>query len=263
MTHQSELDLAYRDELRIWVPALAGFRAENSVCDALAPGSTMAGLKLFAEGNLSKRREKLHAQLESVAEVFEDFEVDVSAYIRDVPSIAYDTTVSDGDRFLTWLERMREPTPRQQDYIACQRARLAVESAARANRRGHRDFQELWTFTRHANVLDSGSDFWVHLNPSRAWSQFKTTALLGDDEAALPADVLFFAAGETIATAVLEPEARMLVEELAANGPVTLEQWAALSRHPNPEELLEVCRDLTRMGVLALGLPVQLTAQAS
>ena len=147
MKDRGQRDLAYREELRRWVPALAGLKATNGVCDALDPGSSPAGLKLFAEGNLSKRREKLHAQLEFVAEAFDDFDDIASAFIRSVPSAAYDTTATDGERFLSWLERCDELRPRQRDYVACQRARLAVEAAARADRRGHLRFQELWGLT--------------------------------------------------------------------------------------------------------------------
>lgn len=251
MTDPSELDLAYRDEIRRWVPALAGFQATTGVCDALAPGSSPIGLKLFAEGNLKKRREKLQAQLESVAEAFDNLEDLVPAFIRNVRPAAYDTTVSDGERFLSWLERTGALTPRQRDYVACQRARLAVEAAARADHPGHRRFQELWSLTPQlAAELDTAPGLRAHLNPVRAWSRFTTTALL-DDDATLPADVLFFAAGEEIRTAVLDPHGRELVEELASCGPCTLDDWASRSRYANREEIVTLCRDLAEMGLVA------------
>ena len=251
MNDLSEPDLAYRDEIRRWVPALAGFQATTGVCDALAPGSSPLGLKLFAEGNLKKRREKLQAQLDFVAEAFDDLEDLVSAYLRNVPPAAYDTTVSDGERFLEWVERTAEPTPRQRDYVACQRARLAVEAAARADRPGHRRFQELWSLTPQlAAELDTAPGLLVCLNPVRAWSRFTTTALL-DDDATLPADVLFFAASEEIRTAVLDPHGRELVEELASCGSCTLDDWATQSQHADREELVTLCRDLTEMGLVA------------
>ena len=251
MTDPSEPDPTYRDELRRWVPDLAGFQVTTGVCDALAPGSSPIGLKLFAEGNLNKRREKLWAQLESVAEAFDDLEDLVSAYVRSVPPVAYDVTVSDCARFLSWLERTGELTPRQRDYVACQQARLTVEAAARAARPGHLCFQKLWSqFPQLPAVLDAPPDLRVYLNPIRAWSQFATTALL-DDDAILPADVLFFAAGEEIRTAVLDPHGRELVEELASCGPCTLDDWASLSRHADREELVTLCRDLAEMGLVA------------
>ena len=251
MTDPSESELTYRDELRHWVPALAGFQPSTGVCDALAPGSSPIGLKLFAEGNLSKRREALRAQLEFVAEVFDDLDELVSAYVRSVPPVAYDVTASDGERFLSWLERTGEQTPRQRDYVACQQARLAVEAAARADRPGHRRFQELWSLTPQlAAELDTAPTLRACLNPVRAWSRFTTTTLL-DDDAALPADVLFFAAGEEIRTAVLDPHGRELVEELASCGPCTLDEWAGRSQHADREELVTLCRDLAEMGLVA------------
>ena len=92
----------------------------------------------------------------------------------------------------------------------------------------------------------------MHLNPSRAWSRFTTLALL-DGDATLPADVLFFAAGETIRTAVLEPRGRALIEELAAWGSCALDEWAALSRHADRDELVAVCNDMAEMGLMAFG----------
>ena len=251
MTDPSESDMAYRDELRRWVPALAGFQATTGVCDALAPGSSPLGLKLFAEGNLSKRREALRAQLEFVAEAFDDLEDLVSAYVRSVPPVAYDVTASDGERFLSWLERTGELTPRQRDYVACQQARLAVEAAARADRRSHLRFQELWSLLPPlAAEWDVPPGVRASLNPIRAWSRFTTTALL-DDDATLPADVLFFAAGEEIRTAVLDPHGRELIEELASRGPCTLDDWAGRSRYADREELVTLCRDLAEMGLVA------------
>lgn len=249
MINRSEPDLTYREELRRWVPALVGLQAVDGVCDALAPGSSSAGLKLFAEGNLSKRREKLQAQLEFVGEAYDNFDDLVSAYVRTVPAPAYET--ADCEEFLSTLERTGARTPRQGDYVACQRARLAVEAAARADRRSHLRFQELWRLTSQlAGKLDKARDLRAHLNPSRAWSRFMTTSLLEDD-ATLPADVLFFAAAEEIRTAVLEPHGRALVEELALCGPCTLHEWASLSMCSGREELVTFCRDLAEMGLVA------------
>lgn len=259
MNASHESALTYRDELRRWVPALAGFQGTTGLCDALAAGSSPIGLKLFAEGNLKKRREALQAQLDFVAAAFDDFEDRVSAYIRSVPPVAYDVTTSDGERFLSWLERTGALTPQQRDYVSCQRARLAVEAAACADRPGHRRFQELWSLTpKLAAELDTAPGLQAHLNPIRAWSRFTTTALL-DDDATLPADVLFFAAGEEIRTAALDPHGRALVEELASCSPRTLEEWAGRSQHADRRELVDLCRELAEMGLVAIGSLLQQT----
>lgn len=251
MTDLSEPDLIYQDELHRWVPALAGFQTINGICDALSPGSSPVGLKLFAEGNLKKRREKLRAQLEFVADVFDDLEDLISAYVRSVPPVAYDMTACDGQRFLRWLERTSTLTPPQRDYVVCQQARLEVEAAARAARSDHLRFQQLWNLTPKLPAeLETALGMLVSLNPVRVWSRLTTTALL-DDDMTLPADVLFFAAGEEIRTAVMDHHGRALVEELALFGPCALDDWAARSRYADREELVALCRDLTEMGLTA------------
>jgi hypothetical protein len=73
-----------------------------------------------------------------------------------------------------------------------------------------------------------------------------------DDDAALPADVLFFVAGEEIRTAVLDHHGRMLVEELASCGSCTLDEWLSASRSANRHELVALCRDLAEMGLIAI-----------
>lgn len=254
MTDLSEPDLTYQDELHRWFPALAGFQTINGICDALSPGSSPLGLKLFAECNLKKRREKLRAQLEFVADAFDDLEDLISAYVRSVPPAAYDTTACDGQRFLWWLERTGALTPPQCDYVVCQQARLEVEATARAARADHLRFQKRWNLTPQlAAELDTALGLLAYLNPVRAWSRFTTTALL-DDDMTLPADVLFFAASEEIRTAVMDGHGRALVEELALCGPCTLDDWAARSGRADREELVALCHDLTEMGLMAFSI---------
>ena len=115
-------------------------------------------MKIFVDGNLEKRFEKLQAQLEFVADGFDRFDDLIADYIRARPSAAYDTGISDGERMLVWLTETKglsqNPTdarnvrgdsnqrrgfridtktlsPEQLDYIACQRARHAIEETAR------------------------------------------------------------------------------------------------------------------------------------
>jgi hypothetical protein len=67
----------------------------------------------------------------------------VRGYLRVRLPLAYDRTVDEAERFLDWVEQARELTPEQHDHIAGQRARYAVDAAARQNRAGHLQFQEL------------------------------------------------------------------------------------------------------------------------
>ncbi|MBX9788104.1 MAG: hypothetical protein K2Y37_04255 [Pirellulales bacterium] len=250
MTDLTEPESPYAEQLRRYARALAAGRADD-VSAALAEGSSPAHVMLFTEGNRAKRHEKLRAQLEFVAVAFTGFENLLAAYLRDRPPAASDTGAGDADRFLEWLGKTCGLTPEQHDYVACQRARHAVEAEAFRNRAGHVRFQELWaTAQRRAAALDTDAGLRVHLNPIRAWSRFATAALL-HTERVLPADVLFFAVGTEICTAVLEPKGRERIEELASYGPCTLNQWAGRTRHADGGELVELCRDLAEMGLVA------------
>jgi hypothetical protein len=73
-----------------------------------------------------------------------------------------------------------------------------------------------------------------------------------DDDATLPAEVLFYANGSEIRTAVLEPGANELIRGLEQIGPCPLDAWSA---HTGLEraELEEFCRDLAELGIVALG----------
>ncbi len=249
MTDRTETSEPYPEQLRRWARALAAGRADD-LGTALADGSSPAHVKLFTESNRTKREEQLRMQLDFVAGALAGFEHLLGAYLGEEPPAAGDTT-ADAARFLGWVERTCNSPPEQRDHVACQRARHAVEAAAKRNRAGHLRFQELWSgAARLADEIDRAPGLRVHLNPIRVWSRFTTPALL-DDDAALPADVLFFVARDTIRTAVLEAHGRILVEELASRGPCTLDQWAGLSRHADREGLVELCRDLAEMGLVA------------
>ena len=252
MTRRIGSDETYHEQLSRWTQALATGRADD-LATALAEGSTPAHVRLFSDGHHTKRHEAIRTQLEFVAGAFADFEDLLAAYLGERPSVAYDTVTEDAARFLEWIERSRDLTPEQNDHMACQRARHAVEAAARTNRAGRLRFQKLWAATdQRAGSLATDANVRVSLNPIRAWSRFATAALL-DAEASLPADVLFFAVDTGISTAVLEPVGRELVGELACWEPCTLEHWTGLSQHAGREEIVELCRDLAQMGLMAFG----------
>lgn len=254
MTGRTGPDEAYREQLRRLARALAAGAADD-LGPALAGGSTPAHVRLFTDGNRTKRHEALRAQLEFLAGAFADLDDRLEAYLRERPPVAFDAVLDDAGRFLDWVERSRDLTPEQRDHVACQRARQAVEAAARRDRAAHLHFQELWEATsRRLAAPDTDAGLRVHLNPIRAWSRFATGALL-DADATPPADVLFFAVGTEIGTAVLEPTGRELVGELASGGSRTLDEWAVLSRHADREGLVELCRDLAEMGLVAFGRP--------
>ena len=248
----SEAAAEYRRQLARWAQDLA-LAERASVAANLADGSSDLHVKLFTDGNLDKRFNKLQNALEFVAGAFQDFDDLLAAYVRALPLAAYDTGSSDAERFLEWLADRHPLTPEQRDYVACQRGRFAVENAARANRPGHVRFQELaGAAAESAVALDAHPGLQLYFNPIHAWSRFHTSALL-DEEATPPANVLFYAAGTEIATAVLEPAGQLLVRSLALYTPCTLDDWAAMNQHADRDELLEFCRDLAEMGLVAFG----------
>lgn len=237
----------YAEQVRRLAAALAAGDADD-LATLLAAGSTPDDVRLFTDGNREKRFAGLKAQVAFIADAVEDLDGVVEAYLGRGPQPAHETPRDDALRFLTWLDRNADLTPEQADHVACQRARLQVEAAAKHHRADYLTFLD----RRQAGIDLDPDDAIVeiYLNPVRAWARFATAALL-DDDATLPADVLFFAADGEIVTAVLEAEGRELIDELAELGPCPLGRWAALSRHADPETLAEMCRDLAGMGLVA------------
>lgn len=246
----------YATQLQRLARSLAAAR-NDEVLDVLARGDEPWQVKMFTDGNLDKRFEKIQRQLEFVQPAFSDFEELLVAYIRELPLAAYDTGTSDGDRFLEWLETRRKLTSEQHDFVACQRSRHAVDDEGRRNRLGHVRFQELVSLASElAGELGSNRNLQIHLNPIRVWGRFETAALL-DEDADPPADVLFYASGNEVRTAVLEPEGVTLVHELEGVSPCTLDGWCDVAdsfadREPRSEdELVEFCHDMASIGLVA------------
>ena len=244
---------SYRQKMTRLTRALA--RADAlAVAGDLASGCASGRAKLFTDGNCEKRFEKLTDQLEFVAEAFNDFATLIETFIRTEPLSAYDTGASDGERMLAWLARTHDCTRAQLDYIACQRGRHAVEDLARFNRLGHIHFQELRSVTPTDEkeiglLLASGA--LVHLNPIRIWTTFHTRTLL-DDDADVPAAVILFPVGREIATAVLEDDARPLLDDLAKIASCSLAQWSATTSLADSDRLAEFCVDLVGLGLAAV-----------
>ena len=256
MSREIVMSEDYATQLRRLARSLAAGRNED-VLDVLAPGYHPWQVEMFTDGNVDKRFEKLQVQLEFVQSAFDEFESLLESYIHEFPLAAYDTGTTDGDRFLAWLDSHRELTPEQRDFVVCQRSRHAVEDAGRRNRFGHVRFQELKSLTNQlAGELGSNPNLQIHLNPIHVWGRFETKVLL-DEDSAPPADVLFYASGNEVRTAVLEPEGQQLVHELAALSPCTLDEWVGAGnsfadRESRPQnELANFCRDMAEIGLVA------------
>ena len=242
----------YRRQIQQCARALALAHNEK-VGSYLAGGFTLDHLKLFTDGNLDKRYQKLLDQVELLNDAFENFDELVVEYVKTLPLAAYDTGCSDGERFLRWIGESQNPTAEQQDYIACQRSRHVVETVGRSKRLSHVRFQEIWSLSSQlSGELDANPKLRVHLNPIRTWSTFQTSILL-DEEASLPATVLFCACGDQIRTAVLEISGQTLVSELETIGPCTLAEWARFSAVYQRDGLVEFCRESAEIGLIAFG----------
>jgi hypothetical protein len=140
--------------------------------------------------------------------------------------------------------------PEQQDYLTCQKARQAVESDIRRHYGEHTRFQELWSAAhRREAELDTNSDLRIHLNPIRVWVRLVAPGLKGQTD--LPAEVLFFAAGDSIRAAILEPKARAFLNVLVWFSPCTVRQFGLLNQHSGRSEIVRFCRDLARIGLAA------------
>jgi hypothetical protein len=140
--------------------------------------------------------------------------------------------------------------PEQQDYRTCQQVRQAVESEIRRNHGEHARFQDLWSAAyRREAELDTNPDLRVYLNPIRVWARLVTPVLKG--QADLPTEVLFFAAGDSIRAALLEPKARAFLAVLVWFSPCTVRQFWLLNQHSGRLEIVRFCRDLARTGLAA------------
>jgi hypothetical protein len=241
--------VAYRRQLDAWASALAAHDPEAVAPDA-ADGFTADDVGLFTDGNLDKRFAMLQRQAAFLRPAFDDLDERIEAFIASGPMPPYATGPSDGAAFLRWLRAAGGLTLEQGDRVACRLARYAVEDAARADRRAHLRFQE-WASVAPGLAADLPRNrrLRLHLNPARAWSRFETAKLLGDD-AELPADVLFFAVGTELRTALLAPPAPALLIALAEVAPCPLATWAVHTA-TEPEELAILAADLAGLGLVA------------
>lgn len=252
MSSHNKIASDYRQQIAECAQALA-IAQNESVARYLSGPDAAAGVKLFTDGNLDKRYMKLLDHFEEMAEEFDGFTDLIERFVRCVPLAAYDTGSSDSQRFLDWLCGTRRLNERQRDFVACMRSRYAVEVAAECHRLAHVRFQELLsTCDALGPELNVDSPVWIHLNPIHAWGVFRTR-VLADDETELPATVLFYPVAGTIHTAVLDQFAEFIVRELEVRGPARFGDLSPAPLETSREELLQLCRDLAEVGIVAFG----------
>lgn len=242
----------YAEQIRRCAQALS-IAKNDQVLGNLAAGHTADRLKMFTDGNLDKRYQKLLDQFEFMAEEFEELEDLIVEYVKTLPLTAYDTGCTDAERFLNWMETKRRLTPEQQDFVACQRGRYALEFLAMEHRLEHIRFQEMAGLVESFTPeWGSNPDLWLHLNPIRVWSSFQTTVLLDEDDET-PATVLFYAVREDIRTAVLEEEGLAVVKFLEQRNRARLDDPDWLETGLSRDERIEIGRDLAEIGLAAFG----------
>ena len=239
----------YRRQLNEWVAALA-VADDEAVRADVAKGYDTNDVHLFTEGNLDKRADILELQTSFLRPAFDDLDELIGEYVMGTPQLAFTAGPADAAAFLQWLSEAYELTPEQADHVACRLARYEVEDAARAGRTAHVRFQERLSVARRlTKSLERGEPVRVHLNPARGWAKLETREFL-DDEATLPADVLFYAVKAEIRSAVLDEPVPALLEALADGG-LTLAEWAERTGIGSADELLPVTKRLAELGVVA------------
>ncbi|RMG37152.1 MAG: hypothetical protein D6725_09380 [Planctomycetota bacterium] len=138
----------------------------------------------FTRGNLLKRIDKLHDQLDLPANPFADLEHLLERYVREIPLRAFDIGTTDAARFARWLWRHFELTPHQRDALRVVRCRCAVEALARHQRLVYLRFHERHQWNLSAGIgwdLAVREGMKLMVNPVRIWSTFETRWLLDED----------------------------------------------------------------------------------
>jgi hypothetical protein len=245
-------DQEYAEQIRRCAQALA-IAKNDQVTGELANGHTPEMLKMFTDGNLDKRCQKLIDECELLADQFEDLEEIIVEYVKTLPLTAYDTGCTDAERFLQHIESTRQLTPEQMDHITYQRGRYALEFQALEHRMEHVRFQELSGLAEtFAPEWGSNPDLWILLNPLRAWATFQTHELLDEDDE-LPANVLFYPVRDEVRTAVLEEDGLAIVKFLESRNRARMDDTGWEETGLDREERIEICRDLADIGLAAFG----------
>lgn len=275
-TQSSELSNAdtATEEYRREVERIAEQLAVGQL-DEVQPRVAIGQLKMFTDGNLDKRYMKLTDQTELLAELFEDLDAAIVEFVKTVPLAAYDTGISDGDRFLDWFTQDRRLTDEEFDAVTCEKCRCRVEEVARERRSQHVWFQQIRAAVEDAADDDVGAfDIGVartsggilRANPIQVEAVFHTR-LFVDEETALPAKAVFFPVGAETRTAVIEPQADRLLQMVGSNN-FTVEdieavwnadawnrEFDATAESTEDEEEFSVeqlCEELIEVGLLAI-----------
>lgn len=245
----------YAAQLRHIAQALA-IGKNDGVSGDIARRDTLDQVEMFTSGNLEKRFDKLKDQLELLEGEIDGLEEFIKKYVREQPLQAYDTGSSDTANFVKWLNQQVELTAEQRDLTVVIRSRTATEEIGRRNRMAHVRFQELRSLVDElAPELGTNRNLRIRLNPVRLWAVFESSLFLDeDDDPSGEIEVLFYAYGNEVRTAVLEPEARTVLRLLGECHPCLLEdlhERVDLSTGLSLDELQGILLDGAEAGLVA------------
>lgn len=245
----------YADQLRHIAHSLAVGKNDR-VTNEISERDTVEKVYLFTSGNLEKRFDKLKDEAELLEDELENLEDFIVKYVREQPLQAYDTGTSDVANFMKWLGQEIDLTPEQRDLTVVLRSRTATEEVGRRNRMAHIRFQELRSLVEELSAeLGINRSLRIRLNPVRLWAVFESTLFLDeDDDPTGGVEVLFYAFGNEVRTAVLEPEARAVMRTLGECAPCLLEELherVDLTAGVSKDELQEILLDSADAGLIA------------
>lgn len=254
MSQTSDRSRDYARTLRRLAGSLSVAHCADVAGD-VATGFSMEKVKMFTDGNLEKRFQKLQDQLDLLGEERDDLDDLIVEYVRTVPLAAYDTGRSDGDRFARWLITACELPPEQRDILTVIRGRVAIEEQARTSRLAHVRFQERASVAAELlKELTTNPDLTLHVNPIRMQASFESHQLLGD-EPLEPGDiVLFYAWRDEVRTCVLEADSAVMLRTLTDGEPChldSLQHRLELTTAVDPDLLIDLITDCADAGLIA------------
>jgi hypothetical protein len=209
-------------------------------------------VRLIEVDELTDRLQQLSTACELLADGFEGLDEQIARYVACHPAPPRGASGADVDNFLDWLELHEELSDEQQDFVAALRGRHAVELVAVRQRLAHARFQGLLAGSA-AKVaeLEASDRLCVELNPTHVWSQFETHALL-DEDADIPATVLFVCSTRGVRTVVIEEEAEEILRRLETRGSLRVCDLLRGLGRVRCDRGLALLRQLTEVEAIAL-----------
>lgn len=234
----------FRDQIARAVKAL------NFASSATDVHTLPVRIQSVSQHDMANRYSSLKHACQLLLGEFDELDFLMDLYLEEVP-LSRRTALTDAENFLEWLTLRVDLTDEQRDAVVCQQSRHSVEFVAVKQRLAHARFQELLSNNqRLATELGSNRTISVHFNPAHIWATLETRVFL-DDEATIPATVLFFAVGDAVEGAVIEADLIPLLQQLK-KGAARVNQLTGALAHYTRQDLLDILRELAQLGIIAL-----------